>query len=62
MAKRKGHYMPTSLLDSQFATLEAPAADERAIVVPIRGRPEDIMAELVADLEAETGQKVPRET
>jgi gluconokinase len=28
MAARKGHYMPTSLLDSQFATLEAPGPEE----------------------------------
>jgi gluconokinase len=28
MAARTGHYMPPSLLDSQFATLEAPGPDE----------------------------------
>ncbi len=28
LAARKGHYMPASLLDSQFETLEPPAADE----------------------------------
>lgn len=28
MLNRKGHFMPTSLLDSQFATLEMPTADE----------------------------------
>ncbi|MCX7286549.1 MAG: gluconokinase [Rhodobacterales bacterium] len=28
MAARTGHYMPTSLLDSQFAALEAPGPDE----------------------------------
>ena len=28
MAARKGHYMPPSLLDSQFATLEPPGPDE----------------------------------
>jgi gluconokinase len=28
MADRKGHYMPPSLLDSQFATLEPPGPDE----------------------------------
>ena len=31
MHSRPGHYMPTSLLASQFATLEAPAADERSV-------------------------------
>jgi gluconokinase len=28
MAARTGHYMPTSLLDSQFAALEAPGPEE----------------------------------
>lgn len=34
MAARTGHYMPTSLLDSQFAALEPPGPDE-AITVDI---------------------------
>ncbi len=34
MASRSGHYMPLSLLDSQFATLERPGPDE-AIEVTI---------------------------
>lgn len=32
---RKGHFMPRSLLDSQLATLERPAPDERAISVAV---------------------------
>ncbi|HWL71831.1 MAG TPA: gluconokinase [Geminicoccus sp.] len=35
MAKRKGHYMPTSLLDSQIVTLEPPGSDERPLRVDI---------------------------
>lgn len=34
LARRKGHYMPSSLLDSQLATLERPAVDETAVVLP----------------------------
>ena len=34
MAARQGHYMPSSLLDSQFAALEAPAPEE-ALTVPV---------------------------
>jgi gluconokinase len=34
LAERTGHYMPASLLDSQFATLERPAPDERALTLP----------------------------
>jgi gluconokinase len=35
MAARRGHFMPPALLDSQFATLQEPAADEHPIVVGI---------------------------
>ncbi len=35
MAARHGHFMPTSLLDSQFRTLEEPAPDENPLVVSI---------------------------
>lgn len=33
LATRQGHYMPVSLLSSQFATLEEPAADEPALTL-----------------------------
>src|SRR3981189_646181 len=39
MAARHGHFMPSTLLDSQFATLEEPSPDENPIVVDIRGQP-----------------------
>jgi carbohydrate kinase (thermoresistant glucokinase family) len=35
MRHRAHHFMPVSLLDSQFATLEEPAADENALPVPV---------------------------
>ncbi len=35
IGRRKGHFMPASLLDSQLATLEKPGADERAITIDI---------------------------
>ncbi len=35
IGNRRGHFMPPSLLDSQLATLERPAADERAVTVSI---------------------------
>jgi carbohydrate kinase (thermoresistant glucokinase family) len=35
IARRKHHFMPPSLLDSQFATLEVPAADENVLTVGI---------------------------
>jgi len=33
MAKRVGHFMPSSLIDSQFSNLEPPATEERALIV-----------------------------
>lgn len=42
MAARKGHFMPTTLLDSQFATLEPLQDDELGVVVDVSGSPDDI--------------------
>ncbi|MFO1351626.1 MAG: gluconokinase [Gammaproteobacteria bacterium] len=49
---RHGHYMPTSLLDSQFAALEEPDPDEHAIVVDVEPPPADIAASVRARLSA----------
>lgn len=35
MRGRSGHYMPVSLLDSQFATLEDPADEDDVVVLPV---------------------------
>lgn len=48
MAARHDHFMPVALLDSQFATLEEPGADERPIVVSIDQPAADIVHQLVA--------------
>jgi gluconokinase len=45
---RRGHFMPASLLDSQLADLEPPAADEYVMVCDISEPPEVIVAGLVA--------------
>lgn len=50
MAARENHFMPTALLDSQFATLEPPGADEGALRVNIDQPSEAIVTELVAHL------------
>jgi len=47
MAKRAGHYMPLSLLDSQFAALEPPGPDE-AITVEI-SRPFKELVDAILD-------------
>ncbi len=52
MAARHEHFMPVALLDSQFATLHEPDADENAIVVDVDARPAEIVARIVRELEA----------
>ncbi|WSF37018.1 gluconokinase [Streptomyces sp. NBC_01351] len=42
MAARRSHFMPPTLLDSQFATLEPLGADELGVVVDVSASPEDI--------------------
>ncbi|MEL6436830.1 MAG: gluconokinase [Pseudomonadota bacterium] len=51
MAARQGHFMPVSLLDSQFAALEPPNADENAITVDISGDLESVIAIITRSLE-----------
>ena len=46
MDNRSGHFMPASLLDSQFAALEEPAPEENAWVIDINRSPAQIIAEL----------------
>ena len=43
MSKRKGHYMPPSLLGSQFATLEPLGSDEDGVRLPVEGDAETVV-------------------
>jgi len=45
MRGRSGHYMPVSLLDSQFATLEEPVDEDDVTVLPV-GLPPDAQLRL----------------
>lgn len=45
LARREGHFMPASLLDSQLATLEPLEADEPGVTVSIDQTPEAIAIE-----------------
>jgi gluconokinase len=47
LALRKDHFMPASLLDSQFATIEEPTPDEHVIVVDIDASVDQIVAAIV---------------
>lgn len=42
-AARAGHFMPTSLMTSQFATLEEPGPEERPITLSVEPSPELIV-------------------
>ncbi len=48
LVNRRGHFMPPSLLDSQFATLEEPQADENFIAVSIEASVDEIVDTIVS--------------
>ncbi len=50
LAKRKGHFMPAGLLDSQFKTLEPPTRDENPLTVSIDASAEAIVDDIVRQL------------
>ena len=50
MAARKGHFMPTALLDSQFGTLQPLQDDEAGVAVDVSGTPEEIASRAVGAL------------
>lgn len=49
---RRHEYMPTSLLDSQFETLEPLEADERGILVDVRATPQQVVDDVRRRLQA----------
>ena len=50
LSKRKDHFMPKGLLQSQFQTLQEPGADEHPITVSIAPTPEEIVASILKEL------------
>lgn len=52
MAARKDHFMPPTLLDSQFATLEEPEVDEHPIIVSIDSTPQVTVDTIAGELAA----------
>ncbi|MEV7858834.1 gluconokinase [Streptomyces hirsutus] len=50
MSHREGHFMPTALLDSQFATLQPLEPNEAGVAVEVSGSPEEITEQAVAAL------------
>ena len=53
MQQRHDHFMPQTLLDSQFATLEEPGAEETEFAVDVAPAPEIIVADLYQRLHKE---------
>lgn len=56
IATRHEHFMPASLLQSQFDALEEPGADENPIVVSIAPRPREIVAHILDALKMQAPQ------
>ena len=50
MSRRKNHFMPMSLLDSQLATLQEPDAGENPIVIDVEQTHEQIIREVLQKL------------
>jgi carbohydrate kinase (thermoresistant glucokinase family) len=56
IAARHEHFMPASLLQSQFDALEEPGPDENPIVVSIEPRPREIVAQTMTALKLQSVQ------
>ena len=56
LAKRKGHFMPAGLLDSQFKTLEPPTPDENPVTVSIDATVDTIVDDIVRGLRLGTAK------
>jgi gluconokinase len=50
IATRHEHFMPPSLLHSQFEALQEPGPDEKPVVVSIAPRPQQIVGQILAAL------------
>ena len=54
---RKQHFMPATLLESQFATLEEPRADERPVIVNVAMSPRRVVGAILGGLGLEAGSE-----
>jgi len=50
LEQRRGHFMPSALLSSQFAALEPPSPEEGAVTVDVSAAPSEVVARAVAAL------------
>lgn len=61
IGQRQGHFMPPSLLQSQFDTLEPPGADEAALTVDVALEPDAIAEEILRRLHLTAVQPAPED-
>jgi carbohydrate kinase (thermoresistant glucokinase family) len=61
IATRHEHFMPSTLLHSQFEALEEPGSDENPIVVSIEPRPREIVDQILSALNMLEGAKPPEQ-
>jgi gluconokinase len=54
IAARKDHYFKPGMLDSQFAALEEPSADEGALTLDVSAEPDQIVNEIIAATRVES--------
>ena len=62
IATRHEHFMPRSLLHSQFEALEEPGPDENPIIVSIEPQPREIVAKILSALNMIEGVQPPKQT
>jgi gluconate kinase len=60
IATRHEHFMPRSLLQSQFEALEEPGTDENPIIVSIEPQPREIVAQILTALNLADCSQPPR--
>ena len=61
LESRRNHFMPASLLDSQLAILEPPAADEPAIRISVEPPLEQVIAATIAAVDGRDGSNLLHE-
>jgi gluconokinase len=52
-AMRHGHFMPKSLLHSQFEALEEPGADENPVTASVEASPREVVERILASLRSD---------
>ncbi|HRD75441.1 MAG TPA: gluconokinase [Hyphomicrobiaceae bacterium] len=55
LQRRRGHFMPATLLESQFAALEEPQPDERPLVVSVGLSPRRVVGSIARGLGLDLG-------